>query len=515
MLLKEKNMSYSRFVRILLIVAVLVVPLSIVAPGTAQDDNILIWAREVDAQGLDPHTQTAFSSLRLLDLVYEPLVRTDPDLNIIPALAESWAFSDDGLQLTFNLRQGVTFHDGSDFTAEDVLASYGRILDEDTGAAARTQMLSIESMEAPDDYTVVLNLSLPDVPLVAALSSRNAVILSSDVIATGDPTVDVVGTGPFVLDSWEPEQKTILSANTDYWGEGPYLDGIELRIIPEEASILAAIRAGEIDFAFFNDPLIATLLVGDPDVILTRAPDISYIVLQLRAAVEPLDKLEVRQAISCAIDRQEVVDVAAVGEGRVTGPLTMPAYQIPLDELFCYEQDLDLARQLMAEAGLEEGFTLPVIAAQAEPPTALSVAQVIQDQLKEINIEVEIESLEFGTYVDRWLAADVMAAVAQNGGRPDPYPMYSRYWQYDAQFSDVAGYIDDTLDSLMKAGQVETDLEARHEIFAEFQRHLAETSPWIWLYTGYVYSAQRPYVTDFTLTPDGYFFYLSETKLNR
>ncbi len=509
-------MSLSKFGRIVLTLAVMAMGVGIaVSPGAAQGDNVLIMAREVDAQGLDPHTQTAFSSLRLLDLIYEPLVRTDENLAVIPALAESWAFSDDGLQLTFNLRQGVTFHDGSDFTAEDVIASYERILDEETGSAARAQLLSVESITAPDDYTVVLNLSLPDVPLVAALTSVNTVILSSDVIANGDPTTDVVGTGPFVLDSWEPEQKTILSANDDYWGEGPYLDGIEIRIIPEEASIMAAIRAGEIDFALLNDPLIATLLVGEADVVLNRTPDISYHVLQLRAAVEPLDKLEVRQAISCAIDRQEIVDVAAVGEGRVTGPLTMPAYQIPLDELFCYEQDLDLARQLMADAGLEEGFTLPMIVAQAEPPTALSEAQVIQDQLKEINIEVEIESLEFGTYVDRWLAADFAAAIALNGGRPDPYPMYSRYWQYDAQFNDVAGYIDDTLDSLMKRGQVETDPETRYEIFAEFQRHLAEMSPWIWLYTGFNYTAQRSYVTDFTPTPTGYLFYLSETKLNR
>ncbi|MBN1562844.1 MAG: ABC transporter substrate-binding protein [Anaerolineae bacterium] len=505
----------SKAIRILIIVTTIVMALGVIAPAAAQDDNVLIWAREVDAQGLDPHTQTAFSSLRLLDLVYEPLVRTDADLNVIPALAESWAFSDDGLQLTFNLRQGVTFHDGSDFTSADVVASLNRVLDEATGSAARSQLLTIESIEAPDDYTVVLNLTLADVPLVAALSSVNLVILSSDVIENGDPTVDVIGTGPFVLDSWEPEQKTILSANADYWGDGPYLDGIEIRIIPEEASIMAALRAGEVDFALLNDPLIATLLVGEDDIVLHRTPDISYHVLQLRAAVEPLDKLEVRQAISCAIDRQAVVDVAALGEGQVTGPLTMPAYQVPLDELFCYEQNLDLARELMAAAGLEEGFTLSVIVAQDEPPTALSEAQVIQDQLKEININVEIESLELGTYVDRWLAADFTAAIALNGGRPDPYPMYNRYWQYDARFAEVAGYVDDTLDELMKAGQVETDPAARYEIFAQFQRHLAETSPWIWLYAGYNYSAHRSYVTDFTPTPTGYFFYLSQTKMNR
>jgi peptide/nickel transport system substrate-binding protein len=508
-------MSLAKVVRIVLMGVLLVMAVGVAMPGAAQGSNTLIMARAVDATGLDPHLQTAFASLRLLDLIYEPLVRTDADLNIVPALAESWEFSDDGMTLTFHLRHGVTFHDGSAFTSEDVTASLNRILDEATGAATRSNLLSIDSMEAPDDYTVVLHLNLPDVPLVAALSSRNAAILSSDVIANGDPTKDAIGTGPFMLESWTPDEKTVLKANPNYWGDGPYVDGIEMRIIPEEASIVAALRAGEVDFALLNDPLIATLLEGDAAITLNRTPDISYHVLQLRAAVPPLDKLEVRQAISCAIDRQEVVDVAALGEGQVTGPLTMPAFRIPLDQLFCYTPDLNKARDLMKQAGMEAGFTLPVIVGVAEPPTALSEAQVIQEQLKAINIDVQIESLELATYVDRWLAADFTAAIALNGGRPDPYPMYSRYFQYGAQFEKVAGYEDDTLDSLMKAGQTETDPAKRYEIFAEFQKHLAEVCPWIWLYTQYNYTAQQSYVTDFTPTPDGYLFYLSQTKLNR
>ncbi len=507
-------MSRFKFSHIVLIIALLVMSLGTISQAQAQDGGTLVMARAVDSTGLDPHTQTAFASLRLLELIYEPLVRTDPELNLEPALAEDWEFSEDATQLTFFLRQGVTFHDGSAFTAEDVVASIERILDEETGSATRTNLLSIESIDAPDDYTVVLNLSMPDVPLLTALSSVNTMILPSELIAEGDPAAEAIGTGPFILEEWRPEERTQLAANPDYWGEGPYVDGIEMRIIPDEATIMAALRAGEIDFGMLNDPLIATLPVGDADVIINRAPEISYHVLQLRAAVEPLDILEVRQAISCAIDRQEVVDVAALGEGQVTGPLTMPAYALPVEELFCYEPDVEKARELMAQAGLlEEGFELPIIVAVAEPPTALSEAQVIQEQLKAINIDVTIESLEFGVYVDRWLAADFTAAIALNGGRADPYPMYSRYWQHDAQFNNVAGYIDDTLDELMKAGQVETDPEARYEIFAEFQRHLAEMAPWVWLYTGYTYTGQQGYVEGFTPTPTGSIFYLSQARL--
>ncbi|NLX09974.1 MAG: ABC transporter substrate-binding protein [Chloroflexi bacterium] len=494
----------------------MVLAFGVAAPGLAQDgENVLIMARAADTTGLDPHTQTAFASLRLLELIYEPLVQLDADLNLVPGLAESWEFSEDATTLTFNLRQGVTFHDGSVFNAADVQATFERILAEETGSATRANLLSIESIETPDDYTVVLNLSQPDVPLLTALATVNAAIASSDVIAGGDFATDVIGTGPFMLESWKPEETTILNANPNWWGEGPFVDGIEMRVIPDEASILAALRAGTIDFALLNDPLIATLLIGDENIILNRAISISYHVLQLNAANEPLDKLEVRQAISCAVDRQEVLDTASLGEGQVIGPLTIPAYMLPLSEFFCYEQDVERARELMAQAGLEDGFTLKVIAANAEPPTALSEAQTIQEQLAAIGIEVEIEPLELSVYVDRWLAADFDAAVALNGGRPDPYTMYARYWTRGGNLNTVVGYIDDTVDQLMAEGQAETDPLRRLEIFSEFQKHLVEMAPWVWLYTGYEYTAQQPYVSGFIPMPTDSLYSLSQVRLER
>ncbi len=502
--------------KVLLILVLVLAVLSFVLPSVAQE-NVLIMARAADTTGLDPHTQTAFASFRLLELIYEPLVNLDADLNVIPALAESWAFNDEATQLTLNLRQGVTFHDGSAFTAEDVVASFERILNEETGAAARANYLSIASIDTPDEFTVVFNLSQPDVPLLAALATTNAAIANKEDIESGAIATVANGTGPFKLDSWTPEETTMLSANEAWWGEGPFVSGIEIRIIPDETSILAALRAGTIDFALLNDPLVATLLEGDQSVVLNRVPAIAYHVLQLRAVdtEAPLGELAVRQAISCAIDRQEVLDTASLGEGTVTGPLTMAAYALDPSELFCYEKDLDRARELMAQAGYEEGFTITVIAANAEPPTALSEAQSIQAQLAEINITVEIESLELSVYVDRWLAGDFQAAVALNGGRPDPFTMYARYWQSTGNLNNVAGYIDATLDELMAAGRAETDPAARYEIFAQLQRHLAEMAPWVWLYAGYEYTAQQPYVEGFVPYPTDSLISLAQVTLNR
>jgi peptide/nickel transport system substrate-binding protein len=135
--------------------------------------------------------------------------------------------------------------------------------------------------------------------------------------------------------------------------------------------------------------------------------------------------------------------------------------------------------------------------------------------LAEIGITVEIESLELSVYVDRWLAGDFEAAIALNGGRPDPYTMYARYWQSTGNLNNVAGYSDETLDTLMAEGRAETDPEARFQIFSDFQKHLAEQAPWTWLYVGYEYTAQQPYVSGFVPSPTDSLLSLTQVTVER
>ena len=471
----------------------------------------MAWAQ--DATGLDPHTQTAFSSLRLLDLVYETLVRHDATLTVVPAVAESWEFSEDGMTLTFRLDPDAKFHSGAQVTAADVKASLERILDEATAAATRANFLSIASIDTPDDTTVVFHLSQPDAPILEAFTSVNAAIVPASAIEAGTLGTEAVGSGPFKLESWEPNSRAVLTANADWAGGDVALDGITITVLPDETAILASLRAGQTDFALLNDPLVATLVPNEPNLQLNRAPVLAYNVLQLNPSRPPMDKLEVRQAIACAVNRQEIIDTAQVGEGQVTGPLTIPAYKSDPATLFCYEQDVDRAKELMAAAGEADGFTAKVIAATGEPPVAASEAQVLQSQLAAIGVKLEIELLELNVYVDRWLAGDFDMAVALNGGRSDPYTMYARYWTKAGNLQKVANYIDDTLDSLMQQGRAETDPAKRKEIFAQFEAHLAEMAPWIWLSTGYGYTAQLKTVSGFEPSPTGTLFSLSKVTV--
>lgn len=305
-------------------VSAIALGLAIGAPAGAQTLDVA-WSQ--DATGLDPHTQTAFASIRLLELLYEPLVRLGSDLELQPAVAESWEFSDDATTLTFTLDADAVFHDGTPVTAADVKASFERILDEETAAAARANYTSITGIETPDDRTVVFTLDGPNVPILNGMASINAAVVSAAAIEAGTVGTEVMGSGPFTLAERTPNANARLAAFADWHGGDIAYDEISVSVLPDETAILASLRAGQADFALMTDPLVATLVTGAPGLDLLTAPTLSYHVLQLNASRAPMDQLAVRQAISCAIDRQDILDGALLGEGEVTGPLTSPAYR--------------------------------------------------------------------------------------------------------------------------------------------------------------------------------------------
>lgn len=468
---------------------------------TASGGTVVV-ARTGDIDNLDPHLATAFQTYQALELVYDTLFEFDADLSVVPGLAESWEYDDAGTTLTLDLREDVTFHSGDTFDSGDVVASLERILDEDTGAVARANLLSVESVEAPDDGTVVLGLSEPDATIPSALSDANTAVLSADAIEAGTVGSELDGTGPFVFEDWTQGQSYTVSANPGYWGGAPDVDGVEIRVIPDESSVLAGLRADEFHVGVLTDPSVVTQVDGDLDV--QRTPALSYHALMLNSSRGDLGDQAVRQAISCAIDRQEVVDAAILGEGEVTGPFTQPAYAgDPYAGLPCDGPDPDLARQLLEDAGVSTPISLQTIVMTGGYATAVDEAQSLQAQLAEVGVEIELEQLETNVYVDRWLAGDFDAAVALNSGRPDPHLTYVRYFTSDGNLQGVSQYSSDTLDELFAAGKAETDPDVRAEIYADVAEELLEASPWAWVFYGFEYRVLQPGVEGYVATPTG------------
>ncbi|MEN8235074.1 MAG: ABC transporter substrate-binding protein, partial [Actinomycetota bacterium] len=198
------------------------------------------------------------------------------------------------------------------------------------------------------------------------------------------------------------------------------------------------------------------------------------------------------------------------------GPITIPAYRSDTDGLPCGGQrDVEKAKSLLAEAGYADGFTLNTIVIAGEFATATAEGESMAGQLAEAGITLELEVLETGTYVDRWLAADFDAAVALNSGKADPHQMYGRYWVSDGNLNTIAGYNSPKLDELMKAGQTETDLATRVATYDALSEELQAQSPWIWVFTGYEYRITSEAVSGFVPMPNGSLQYLKQTTLEQ
>ena len=477
----------------------------------------LVAAYATDAKGIDPHTATNFTAFRIIELTYDTLLGFDKDLNIVPGLADSWDWSGDGLTLTMKLHPGVKFHSGNPLTSNDVKFSLERILDEKTGAAARSYFTGITSMDTPDNQTIVMHLKEMNPALLSAFTSPNASILDMNAYLGGaDPSKSDIGSGAFSMGEWVPNEHLILNANKNYWVEGqPFLDKIEFRILPDESSILAALRTKQVDWAIIADPHVAIAAgAGNNGLLIDRATSLTYNVMQLNPSREIFKDVRVRQAISCAIDRQEVLDTASLGEGQVTGPVTPPAFQTPLTDLPCYTPDLEKAKALLKEAGAEN-LKFKIMATNEEIPLTVAQAQNIQAQLKKIGVETTIDIVELGVFVDRWFKADFDAVTTENGGNPDPDVMLYRYWHSTGNLQVVSQYHTPELDDLLTQARQTTDTAKRKELYSQISKQLVTVSPWIWLYVGNQYRIMQPYVQGYMSMANGSAVYLKQTWLNK
>jgi peptide/nickel transport system substrate-binding protein len=482
--------------------------------ATSSASGRLVVGRTADIDQFDPHKATAFQSVQTLQLIYGTLVQLTPSLDIVPDLATSWKFSDGAQTLTLQLRKNVKFQNGAGFDSTDVKASLNRILDPATAAVARSNLSPITSIDTPSATTVVLHMNTPDVPILAALADINAAILSSQDIASGSFVKAPNGTGPFRFVGWQPGQSLTLANNPRYYGKAVKLAQVVFRIIPDESSIVSALRANQVQLGLISDPLVARQVKGG-GLKVFRTPSLNYHVLQLNARHGPLTKQYARLAIQCALDRNEVLQSAALGEGSVIGPITSPAYRSnPNADRVCPKPNLTKARKFLQAAGFPNGFSIETIVETGEYATAVNEAQSAQAQLKKVGINLDLKILDAGTYVKRWLAADFDAAIALNGGRVDPDTMYNRYFTSNGSLNKVAGFASPKLDQLFAQGRATDNVKLRKSVYRNITKMLEGQAAWVWLFSSYDYRIATSKVKGFLPMPNGSLQYLRQTSLS-
>ena len=486
------------------------------ATGGEEKPRPFLIARTADIDLLDPARATSFQTIQTLDLVYDTLIDTDDDGELRPGLATKWTVGDAGRTITLTLREDVTFHNGETFTAADAKATLERVLDEKTAFVVASYLGNVDAVEAPDDSTLVLRLARPDAALLNVLTYVGTSVLDQKDIAAGTVQRKVNGTGGFRWTSWDQGQKVTLAANADYWGGAPKLDRVELRVIPDESSILSGMVAGSLDLGIVSDPSVAKQ-VDSPKVELLSQDTLAYHALQLNGRRGPLRKLEARQALACAVDRDEVIDTAFFGNGTATGPITSPAYEYDATEgLPCSEApDLDTAKDLLAKAGYPDGFTLDTIVMVGNYATATNVAQSLQAQLAKIGVRLKLQQQQSSVYVESWLGAKYDAAVAKNGGSTDPYLMYGRYFTAGASLKLPAGLEDPALDKLLRVANATTDAERRGQLFAQLQQELLRLAPWVWLVSDQSYYLVGDDVEGFKALPTDSLEYLTKASVGK
>ena len=489
------------------------------APQAGKRGGTLILARQGEVTNLDPQKVPAFTSQRVFELVYSRLTSLTADLTVQPDLAESWTVSQDGKTYTFKLRQ-AKFHNGDALTSADVKFTFDRILNVD-GSVAKSLFTDIDHVDTPDDRTAVFVLKQPNVTILPYMASANASIVSQKVAQANGNDLSkkeaAIGTGPFTLAEWVPDNYMLLQANKDYFIQGlPYLDGVRINVVPDQAGLVAALRTKAADMAIIEDARAAQSVRQEEGITLDARPSPNYNLLFVNTARKPFDNLKVRQAISYAVDRQQIVDAVALGEGDVTGPIApaLTQFALPTSQYPSYTRDVNKARQLLQEANVGP-IEFTMLTETSEPAYAKDIAQLVQQQLADVGIKMNIELLEFNQWVDRWLKADFDMAPGLNGGQADPDYYVFRYFTTDGNLNFVTSYKNETASDAIKQARSTTDIARRKQLYQTVQTELVDGAPFIWLYVPRDYIASLNTTRDFVHIPTGNISYLRQTWLDR
>ncbi len=502
--------------------------------ATAASAQTLVYCSEGSPEGFDPALYTAGTTF---DAASHPIYNRLAEFKVgttevIPGLAESWEVSDDGKTVTFKLRSGVKFHSNDqftpsrDFNAEDVVFSFERQLNDDNpynsvsgGTWEYFDGMSmpdlIESIEAPDDMTVVFNLTRPEAPIIANMAMDFASIVSKEyadaMMEAGTPEMlnqAPIGTGPFKFQAYQKDAVIRYVRNDDYWGDQAKVESLIFAITPDASVRYQKVQAGECHVMAYPNPADIQAMKDNADIVVMEQEGLNVGYLAYNTLQEPFDNPKVRKALNMAIDKQAIIDVVFQGSGQIAKnpiPPTMWSYN---DDIVDDPYDPDAAKAMLEEEGVTD-LSMKVWAMPVQRPynpNARRMAELMQEDFAKIGVDVEIVSYEWGEYLSRSRAKDRDGAVllGWTGDNGDPDNFLAVLLGCDGvENSNRANWCHQPFEDLIQQAKVLPTQEEREPLYRDAQVIFKEQAPWATIAHSVVFMVMRPEVDGYVVHPLG------------
>jgi dipeptide transport system substrate-binding protein len=502
--------------------------------ATAASSQALVYCSEGSPEGFDPALYTAgttfdASSHPIYNRLTEFRVGTT---EVIPGLAESWDVSDDGMTVTFNLRQGVKFHSNDMFTpsrdcnADDVIFTFDRQGNEAHpyftvsggtweyyGGMSMPDLVT--SIEKTDDYTVIFNLARPEAPFIANMAMDFASIVSAEygdaMMAAGTPEMlnqAPIGTGPFAFQAYQKDAVIRYLRNDDYWGDAAKVESLIFAITPDASVRYQKVQAGECHVTAYPNPADVQAMKDAEDIVVMEQEGLNVGYLAYNTTIAPYDNANVRRALNMAIDKQAIIDVVFQGSGQIAKnpiPPTMWSYNDAIED---DAYDPDAARAMLAAEGVTDLnmkiWAMPV--QRPYNPNARRMAELMQEDFAKIGVTVEIVSYEWGEYLSRSRELDRDGAIllGWTGDNGDPDNFLAVLLGCDGrENSNRAQWCHQPFEDLIQQAKVLPTQAERQPLYEQAQVIFKEQAPWATLAHSVVYMTMRPEVEGYVVHPLG------------
>lgn len=467
------------------------------------EKDTLIVADGASPTSLDPRAANNNVSSRVMVQIYDTLVEQDENIEIQPGLAESWE-QPDATTTIFHLRKGIKFHNGEELKASDVKYSL-----EAMKASPQTAEIIEALKEAVvlDDYTIKVVTEYPFAPLLNHLAHPAAAIVNEKAVKEAGESYgqNPVGTGPFKFVEWVSGEKVVLAANEEYYKGAPAIKNLVFKNIVETTNRTIGLETGEIDIAYDIDGLDKIKIAEDPKLELVEDLDLSMTYLGFNLKKAPFDNVKVRQAIAYAIDQQPIIETSYQGAALPADSIIGPKVFAHSEKGTHYRQDLEKSKALLAEAGYPNGFKTEIWI--NDTPTRRDIAVILQDQLKQVGIDMEVKILEWGAYLDGTARGDHQMFIL-GWGTVTADPDYGITALVTTSAMGAAGnrsfYSNPKVDELLKEARATTDRDTRAKLYEEIQIILQDELPMYYILYPKKNVGMQKYIQGFKFNPAGH-----------